>query len=165
MRKREQKEYKLPRPLKRGDHVLIFDIDKKGILASDPDSNGNVFVQAGIMKTKVNISKLRLIEAEKLSYQNKKLSSKGVRGKLERSTAMELDIRGHAVDEGIHELDSFLDNAVLTGAGIVTVIHGKGTGVLRQGIHRHLKTHPSVKTFRLGLYGEGEDGVTIIELK
>lgn len=165
VQKREQKEYKLPRPLKRGDHVLIFDIDKKGILASDPDSNGNVFVQAGIMKTKVNISKLRLIEPEKVSYQNKKISSKGVRSKLERSTAMELDIRGHAVDEGIHEVDMFIDNAVLTGAGIVTVIHGKGTGVLRQGIHRHLKTHPSVKSFRSGVYGEGEDGVTIIELK
>ncbi len=163
--KREYKEYKLPRPLKRGDHVLIFDIDKKGILASDPDSNGNVFVQAGIMKTKVNISKLRLIEAEKVSYQNKKISRKDVRGKLERSTSMELDIRGHAVDEGIHEVDMFIDNAVLTGAGMITIIHGKGTGILRQGIQKHLKTHPSVKSFRAGLYGEGEDGVTIIELK
>lgn len=162
---KEHKEYKLPRPLKRGDHVLIFDIDKKGILASDPDSNGNVFVQAGIMKTKVNVNKLRLLEPEKITMQNKKISTKNVRGKMQRTPSLELDIRGCAVDEGIHELDMFIDNAVLTGAGIITVIHGKGTGVLRQGIQNHLKKHPSVKNFRSGVFGEGEDGVTVIELK
>lgn len=163
---REHKEYKLPRALKRGDRVLIFDIDKTGILASDPDANGNVFVQAGIMKTKVNISKLRLLEPEqKVTVQNKKVSSKNVRGKMQRSASLELDIRGCAVDEGIHEMDMFIDNAVLTGAGIITVIHGKGTGVLRQGIQNHLKHHPSVKSFRSGVFGEGEDGVTVIELK
>lgn len=162
---KEHKEYKLPRPLKRGDHVLIFDIDKKGILASDPDSNGNVFVQAGIMKTKVNVNKLRLLEPEKVTMQNKKISTKNVRGKMQRTPSLELDIRGCAVDEGIHELDMFIDNAVLTGAGIITVIHGKGTGVLRQGIQNHLKKHPSVKNFRSGVFGEGEDGVTVIELK
>ena len=162
---KEHKEYKLPRPLKRGDHVLIFDIDKKGILASDPDSNGNVFIQAGIMKTKVNVNKLRLLEPEKITMQNKKISTKNVRGKMQRTPSLELDIRGCAVDEGIHELDMFIDNAVLTGAGIITVIHGKGTGVLRQGIQNHLKKHPSVKSFRSGVFGEGEDGVTVIELK
>lgn len=163
--KTEQKEYVPPRPFKRGDHVAIVDINKNGILASDPDSSGMVFVQSGIMKTKVSIKKLRLIEAEKVTYQNKKISTKGVRGKMERSSSLELDIRGYAVDEGIHEVDSYLDNAVLSGAGLVTVIHGKGTGILRQGIHQHLKSHPSVKSFRLGRFGEGEDGVTIIELK
>lgn len=166
VQKREQKEYKLPRPLKRGDRVLIFDIDKTGILASDPDSNGNVFVQAGIMKTKVNISKLRLLEPEnKVTVQNKKISTKNVRGKMQRASSLELDIRGYAVDEGIMELDMFIDNAVLTNAGIITVIHGKGTGILRQGIQNHLKKHPSVKSYRSGLFGEGEDGVTVIELK
>lgn len=166
VQQRERKEYKLPRPLKRGDKVLIFDIDKTGILASDPDSSGNVFVQAGIMKTKVNISKLRLIENEaKVTVQNKKISKAGVQSKLQRKTSLELDIRGCAVDEGIHELDAFIDNAVLSGAGMITVIHGKGTGVLRAGIQKHLKSHPSVKSFRAGLFGEGEDGVTVIELK
>lgn len=166
VQQRERKEYKLPRPLKRGDKVLIFDIDKTGILASDPDSSGNVFVQAGIMKTKVNISKLRLIENEpKVTVQNKRVSKSGVQSKMQRKPSLELDIRGCAVDEGIHELDMFIDNAVLTGAGIITVIHGKGTGVLRAGIQKHLKSHPSVKSFRAGLFGEGEDGVTVIELK
>lgn len=166
VQQRERKEYKLPRPLKRGDKVLIFDIDKAGILASDPDSSGNVFVQAGIMKTKVNVSKLRLIENEpKVTVQNKRVSKAGIQSKLQRKPSLELDIRGCAVDEGIHELDMFIDNAVLSGAGIITVIHGKGTGVLRAGIQKHLKSHPSVKSFRPGLFGEGEDGVTIIELK
>ncbi len=166
VQQRERKEYKLPRPLKRGDKVLIFDIDKTGILASDPDSSGNVFVQAGIMKTKVNVSKLRLIENEpKVTVQNKRVSKAGIQSKLQRKPSLELDIRGCAVDEGIHELDMFIDNAVLSGAGIITVIHGKGTGVLRAGIQKHLKSHPSVKSFRPGLFGEGEDGVTIIELK
>ena len=124
-----------------------------------------VFVQSGIMKTKISVKKLRLIEPEKVTYKNKKISTKGVRGKMERSSSMELDIRGYAVVDGVHELDMFIDNAVLSGAGIITVIHGKGTGILRQGIHKRLKSHPSVKSFRLGLFGEGEDGVTIVELK
>ncbi len=161
----EHKEYVPPRPFKRGDNVMIIDINKKGILASDPDTSGMVFVQSGIMKTKISIKKLRLIEPEKVTYQNKKVSTKGVKGKMERSSSMELDIRGHAVDEGIHEVDMFLDNAVLSGIGIVTIIHGKGTGTLRQGIQRHLKNHPSVKSYRAGVFGEGEDGVTIVELK
>ncbi len=161
----EQKEYVPPRPFKRGDNVVIAGINKKGILAGDPDPSGMVFVQSGVMKTKISVKKLRLVKPEKVMYQNKKISTKGVRGKMERSSSMELDIRGYAVDDGVHELDMFIDNAVLSGAGIITVIHGKGTGVLRQGIHKRLKSHPSVKSFRLGLFGEGEDGVTIVELK
>lgn len=164
----EKKEYKPPRPYKRGDNVLIFDIDKKGILASDPDSNGNVYVQAGIMKTKTNVSNLRLIEAPKVTYNKPKVSpARGNASKIkaDRRPKLELDIRGHAVDDGILEVDAFLDNAVMCHAGIVTIIHGKGTGVLRNGIQRHLKTHPSVKSFRNGVFGEGEEGVTIVELK
>ncbi len=161
----EHKEYVPPRPFKRGDSVAIVDINKKGILASDPDASGMVFVQSGIMKTKISIKKLRLIEPEKVTYKNKKVSTNGVKGKMERSSSMELDIRGYAVDEGIHEVDMFIDNAVLSGIGVVTIIHGKGTGTLRQGIQKHLKSHPSVKSFRAGVFGEGEDGVTVVELK
>ncbi|MCL2053679.1 MAG: endonuclease MutS2 [Oscillospiraceae bacterium] len=163
--KREEKEYVLPRPLKKGDSVLIFDINKTGTLTSEPDSHGNVFVATGAMKTKVNISKLRLIEEEKVPRRSKGVSAKGVSGKLERELSMELDIRGYAVDEGIHATDGFIDNAVLSGAGTITIVHGKGTGILRKGIQAHLKSHPSVKGFRSGVYGEGEDGVTIAEIK
>lgn len=162
---RPKQEYVLPRPLKRGDNVLIFDIDKKGILASDPDAGGNVFVQAGIMKTRVHISKLRLLESEKVSYQNKRISTKDVRGVMQRKSSMELDIRGQNANEGLMEVDAFIDNAVMCGAGILTVIHGKGTGVLRKAVQAHLRQHPNVKSFRSGVYGEGEEGVTIIELK
>ncbi|MGN0665712.1 MAG: endonuclease MutS2 [Huintestinicola sp.] len=167
VRKREMKEYKPPRPYKRGDNVLLVDIGKKGILASDPDENGNVFVQAGIMKTKTNISKLRMVEAEKVTYKNKPsgVSKSQVSGKMTRKSSLELDIRGYAVDEGILEVDMFIDNAVMVNAGIITIIHGKGTGLLRQGIQRHLKSHPSVRSFRNGVFGEGEDGVTVVELK
>ena len=69
------------------------------------------------------------------------------------------------MDEGIHEVDRFIDNAVMVNAGIVTIIHGKGTGLHRQGIQRHLRSHPAVKSFRSGVFGEGEDGVTVVELK
>lgn len=171
VRKRELKEYKPPRPYKRGDNVIVADIGKKGILASDPDSSGNVFVQVGIMKTKTNISHLRLAEEDKVTVGNKKkfpasrVSKVGVSGKTERKGSLELDIRGCAIDEGIHEVDRFIDNAVMLNAGIVTIIHGKGTGLLRQGIQRHLRSHPSVKSFRNGVFGEGEDGVTVVELK
>lgn len=171
VRTRELKEYKPPRPYKRGDNVIVADIGKKGILASDPDSSGNVFVQVGIMKTKTNISHLRLAEEDKVTVGNKKknpasrVSKVGVSGKTERKSSLELDIRGCAIDEGIHEVDRFIDNAVMLNAGIVTIIHGKGTGLLRQGIQRHLRSHPSVKSFRNGVFGEGEDGVTVVELK
>lgn len=165
VRKNEKSSYKLPRALKKGDSVLIADINRTGVLESDPDGAGNVTVRAGVMKTKINIINLRLIEAEKKSSAGGKVSTRQVRGAMERSASVELDIRGHAVDEGIYEMDMFIDNAVLTGAGIVTVIHGKGTGVLRDGIRRRLKSHPSVKSFRPGSYGEGEDGVTVVHLR
>lgn len=171
--RKKENEYKPPRPYKRGDSVVIVDIGKKGILAGDPDANGNVFVQVGIMKTKTNVSRLRLAEEDKVTVGSKKapagaragVSKTKVSGKMERRSSLELDIRGCAVDEGIHEVDAFIDNAVMVNAGIITIIHGKGTGLLRQGIQRHLKHHPSVKSFRNGLFGEGEDGVTVVELK
>ena len=159
-------DYKLPRPLKRGDTVYITDIDKNGIVAGEVDSSGNVFVQTGIMKTKVNISKLRLVEAQKPA-QNKSngVSKKGIQSKVTRKVELELDIRGQAADEGVFEVQRFIDSAVMSGVKMVTVIHGKGTGILRNAVHKELKSNSSVKTFRLGIYGEGEDGVTIVELK
>ena len=78
---------------------------------------------------------------------------------------MELDIRGMAADEGVYEMESFIDSAVMSNVGVVTIIHGKGTGILRSAVHKRLKELKSVKSFRLGVYGEGESGVTIVELK
>ncbi len=156
--------YRLPRDLKIGDEVLIFDIDKKATVLKLPDASGQVEVQAGIIRTRVPLTNLRLIEqktkpAVKGSVRNQTTS------RAERSAATDLDLRGMASDEGIIEVDRFIDNAVMAGLPQITIIHGKGTGVLRAAVQQHLRRHPSVKSYRLGTYGEGESGVTIVELK
>ncbi|MBR6996808.1 MAG: endonuclease MutS2 [Ruminococcus sp.] len=168
--KRDPNEgYVLPRKLRRGDTVYVVDLQRKGIISGDPDGSDFVFVQMGVMKTKMNISRLRLEEPQKVTVgskplrPNRKMNKIGV--KAERRGKMELDIRGCACDDGVYQLDAFIDQAVMSNISTVTIIHGKGTGLLRQAVHRRLKSHPSVKSFRLGLFGEGEDGVTVAELK
>ncbi|MBR6873497.1 MAG: endonuclease MutS2 [Ruminococcus sp.] len=160
-------DYVLPRPLKKGDKVKIPDSGRTGILVSEPDSKGMCFVQIGMMKTKLDSSKLRLVENEKPQQKKKGsgVSTKGVESRMTRKVQSELDIRGYTADEGIYEVDNFLDAAVMSGITLVTIIHGKGTGVLKNAIRDHLKRHPQVKSSRRGLYGEGEDGVTVVELK
>ncbi len=159
-------DYVLPRKLRRGDTVYVVDLQRKGIVSGEPDGSDFVFVQMGVMKTKMNISRLRLEEPEKVEFRNKSVKKVGRVGvKAERREKMELDIRGCACDDGVYQLDSFIDRAVMSNISTVTIIHGKGTGLLRSAVHQRLKSHPSVKTFRLGLFGEGEDGVTIAELK
>lgn len=160
-------DYVLPRPLKKGDSVLMVDSKRKAILVTEPDSKGMCFVQVGVMKTKVDAAKLRLLEKEKPQKTPKGggVSTKGVESRMTRKVSTELDIRGYTVDEGVYEVDNFLDAAVLSGISIVTIIHGIGTGVLKKAVREHLKRHPHVKSSRRGLYGEGEDGVTIVELK
>ncbi len=157
--------YVLPRKLKKGDTVYVKDMDKEGTVSSEPDNNGFVYVQMGIMKTKIDISKLRLVEKKKVTVNSKPANTRNVKSKMERRGTMELDIRGMASDEGVYEMEAFVDSAVMSGLSMVTIIHGKGTGVLREAIHRRLRTMKQVKSFRVGLYGEGENGVTIVELK
>ena len=158
--------YKLPRQLKPGDTVLIVDIDKKGVVMDEPDGSGVVTVQAGIIKTRVNINRLRL--EEPVSHTQIKGRSTNQTPKSEsagRAGSREVDLRGMNVEEAIIEVDKLLDNSVFSNVSTVTLIHGKGTGVLRSGIHAHLRKHKNVKSFRLGAYGEGEAGVTIVEVK
>jgi len=164
--------YVLPRKLKRGDTVYVVDLGRKGIVSGDPDGSDFVFVQMGVMKTKMNISRLRLEEPPKVSVGSKPVQKQrgGKVGRVgviksERRGKMELDIRGCACDDGIYQLDQFIDQAVMSNISMISIIHGKGTGLLRAAVHKRLKNHPSVKSFRLGVYGEGEDGVTIAELK
>lgn len=162
--------YVLPRKLKRGDTVYVVDLQRKGIVSGEPDGSDFVFVQMGVMKTKMNISRLRLEEPQKVTIGSKPIkkqrSKTGKVGvKVERRGKMELDIRGCACDDGVYQLDRFIDQAVMSNISIISIIHGKGTGLLRAAVHKRLKSHPSVKSFRLGVYGEGEDGVTIAELK
>lgn len=161
-----QEEYVLPRKLKRGDTVFVVDLNRKGIISGDPDGSDFVYVQMGVMKTKMNISRLRLEEPQKniqKKHPVRNMNKVGV--KAERRGKMELDIRGCACDDGVYQLDAFIDQAVMSNISTITIIHGKGTGLLRTAVHRRLRSHPSVKNFRLGLFGEGEDGVTVVELK
>lgn len=166
--KKKQDKYKPPRDLKVGDYVQIPSMNQNGTVVTAQDSKGFVFVQAGIMKVKMNVSELRLLEKDQVKKNNNnkpKASAAGKRGVGTRQVQQELDIRGYASDEGVMELDMFINHAVMTGLSLVTVIHGKGTGVLRKAVHARLRSMPVVKSFRLGVYGEGEDGVTIVELK
>lgn len=162
-------DYKLPRKLRRGDTVYVVDLQRKGIISGDPDGSEFVYVQMGVMKTKMNISRLRLEEPDKVTYSGnpakpaRKMNKVGV--KAERRGKMELDIRGCACDDGVYQLDQFIDQAVMSNISTIYIIHGKGTGLLRKAVQQRLKTHPSIKSFRLGVYGEGEDGVTVAELK
>ena len=169
--RRAEEEYVPPRPLKKGDLVLVTQLGEEGVLLSDPDSAGNVQVQAGIIKTKVPVSSLRLVDKKRrrqLSRMEKKKNggvTKTLVDKSQRSASSELDLRGQTIEEAIMMVDQFIDSCTLLGIKTITIIHGKGTGALRSAVQQHLKNHRAVRTFRLGVYGEGEDGVTIAELK
>ncbi|MBQ8824922.1 MAG: Smr/MutS family protein, partial [Ruminococcus sp.] len=165
-----QESYVLPRELKQGDTVILADTRQKGTVVSLPDSNGMLFIQMGAMKTKVDKKRIRLLEQQNNNKNNAKKNSSKKAGrvsanKMERSGSMELDIRGCTCDEGVYQMDAFLDRAVISHVSTVTIIHGKGTGLLRKAIHKRLKQIKYVKTFRLGTFGEGEDGVTIVSLQ
>ena len=165
--RRREEPYAPPRPLRQGDTVLLTDLDKEATVLAPPDSSGNVEVQAGIIRTRVPLAALRLIEGRKVSGptppKGRAATSSGS-GRATRSVQTELDLRGQTADEALLEVDRFIDGAVMAGLGQITIIHGKGTGALRAAVHAHLRTHPSVKSYRLGTFGEGETGVTIVEI-
>lgn len=169
---RVKEEYTPPRPFKKGDLVLITQLNEEGVLLSDPDNAGNVQVQAGNIKTKVPVSDLRLVDKKRrrqLNRMEKKSNGGGVTrtltDKSQRSASSEIDLRGQTIEEGIMMVDQYIDSCLLMGIKTITIIHGKGTGALRNAIQQHLKNHKAVRSFRLGVYGEGENGVTIAELK
>ena len=119
-------------------------------------------LQAGIIKLRVPLSKLRLEgKAEKKTSATRRT----VRESASRQTSVEIDVRGQTVEEAMIEIDRFIDGAVMSNMNTVTIIHGKGTGALRTGIHKFLKSNKSVKSFRLGNFGEGDVGVTVVELR
>ena len=161
VRKRRDDHYTLPRPLVVGDEVLLYDIDKSATVLELPKDD-TVLVQAGIIKTRVPLSNVRLVSKRQLKKQQGRSVTKSV-STPEISTS--LDIRGQNVEEALMEVDAFLDRASRMHLPLVTIIHGKGTGVLRSAVQQHLRRCSQVKSFRLGVYGEGENGVTIAELK
>lgn len=157
-------DYKLPRPLIVGDRVLVVDIDKEGDVIALKDKSGNVTVQLEKVKIKLPESNLRLIDKKPKKKTEPKLT-RNVTSRLDRTAQTSIDLRGKTADEAIFELDRFIDQTIMSGISVISVIHGKGTGVLRQAVNDFLKTNSCVKTYRLGVYGEGENGVTIVELK
>lgn len=159
--------YVLPRDLKVGDTVEVFGLHERGTVLSLPDKSGNVMVQMGIIKSRVKLGELRLVEESKVTVGGQKQRKKaGTTHSIDtKKVQTEVDVRGCTVEEGILEVDRVIDHAVVMKLGEVRVIHGKGTGALRAGLHQHFRKHPNIKSFRLGVYGEGETGVTILELK
>ena len=155
------KDYTLPRELKIGDNVLIADLNKKAVVLDQPDK-GMVMVQAGAMKTRVKLTNLRLIEQAPAAP---KRGERTVTKAVHSSAKNEIDVRGQTADEAVLNVDQAIDSCVMSNVHMLTVIHGKGTGVLRTEIQRFLRHHRAVKSFRLGTFGEGESGVTIVELK
>lgn len=162
------KEFVPLKQVKVGQEVVIADIEQIATVMSLPDRNGLVEVRAGILKTKVPLSNLKAPDKLKKPTNNGKPKpqprSTTVQ-RVQRKASMEINLLGMTVDEALMETDQFIDHAVMNGQTMVYLIHGKGTGALRKAIHAHLRGHRNVKSFRLGQYGEGEAGVTVVELK
>ena len=164
--RKAKKQYK-PEDFKLGESVKVLSMNLTGTIQSLPDSRGNVTVQMGILRSQVNIADLEIIE-EPSAYTPKKLNrtSKGRIGMSKSlSVSPEINLLGKTVDEAVAELDKYLDDAILSHLNTVRVVHGKGTGALRKGIHEYLRRQKHVKSYHLAEYGEGDAGVTIVELK
>ena len=162
--KKPQKQYKAS-DFKLGESVRVLSMNLTGTVRSLPDARGNLSVQMGILRSQVNISDLEIID-EAPAYTPKNLR-KTHSGKIKMSESLsvspEINLLGKTVDEAIAELDKYLDDAYLSHLNSVRIVHGKGTGALRKGIHQYLRKQKHVKSFRLGEFGEGDAGVTIVE--
>ncbi|MDE6912738.1 MAG: endonuclease MutS2 [Lachnospiraceae bacterium] len=162
-----------PSQIKQGDMVKVVTMGLKGTVSTLPDAKGDLFVQCGIIRSKVNIKDLVLAKEETMpgiANYKKSFSSTGSdtnRISMSKTATLstEINLLGKTVDEAIAELDKYLDDAYLSHAPSVRIVHGKGTGALRQAVQKHLKRVSYVKTFHLGEYGEGDAGVTIAEFK
>lgn len=159
-------DYTLPRPLKIGDTVIIADMGNEATVVTLKDKKGLVTVQMGTMKTRIKEENLRLAEGhKKTAPKTRNVHTGKLESKVNMSANTSLDLRGMNVEEGLLELDRFIDHALRMGISEFTVIHGKGTGVLRSAVREYLKKSKFVKSHRLGTFGEGEDGVSIVTLK
>ena len=173
------KEFVPLKDVKVGQEVCIAELNQLATVLALPDKNGDVLVRAGIIKTKVPLKGLK--QPEKLVKESTAPKTKaqqrysrltgdtnrpnGRVERVQRTAKMECNLLGLTVDEALSEVDSFIDRAILNGQTVVYLIHGNGTGALRTAIHKHLRGNRMVKSFRLGRYGEGESGVTVVELK
>lgn len=161
-------DYRLPRPLKVGDKVYLTTVGTEGVVTALADKKGLISVTSGILKTKVTEDKIRLIEGN-VKYKPKQPQAPRTEGKVKRSIVsefrIEVDVRGMIGDDAWFVVDKYLDDAILANVPSVRIIHGKGTGALRAALWKYFKTDKRIKSYRHAEYGEGDAGVTVIELK
>ena len=163
----EDQDYVLPRPLHKGDRVRLVTVNQEGVLTDEP-KNGMVTVQAGVLRTKARLSDLRLLTDGNGSHGGKKQDRpKPSTVSVDRAHGFrdEIDLRGMTGDEAWFAVDKYLDEAVMNGIQSVRLIHGKGTGALKAALWKYLKGDRRIASFRLGRYGEGDGGVTVVEMK
>ena len=171
MRKTEERLYEqavqrdtagdAPAQVHPGERVKLITLGQEATVLKPADAKGEVLVQAGVMKLSIPLNDIRPVEQQKKPQP----TSAKVSIAQDRVSALSIDLRGSMVDDACLELDRFIDNALITGVHEFYVVHGKGTGALRTGVQQYLKNHPRVKTFRIGAYGEGDAGVTVVTLK
>lgn len=159
--------YELPRELKLGDEVILANIKKQGTVTALPDKNGNLTVEIGSLTTKTNIKNIRLLGTVGVTVTKgkKKYSEGEYRSAVRADFKPEIDVRGENGEDAWYMVDKFIDEAVMAKFTTVTVIHGKGTGALRAALQKCFKTDKRVKSYRAGAWGEGDSGVTVLELK
>ncbi len=161
-------EYVLPRPLKKGDAVYLMNIGQEGVVISEPDRSGNISVQIGPVRTKTKVKNLKLMDdviTVTDSQGNKKTVKEFAKTTVSRACSDEIDLRGMNGDEAWYEVDRYLDEVQLAGLRTCRLIHGKGTGALRAALWEKLRRESRIANFRIGQYGEGDGGVTIVEMK
>ena len=155
-------EYKLPRTVVKGDSVIIRGIGEGEVLEVNRDK---VLVQSGMLKTRVKMGDLMLTEKKKKAPLKHTANVYRTSSRADADVKTEIDLRGQTVDEAIGNLLLFIDKCVLNNITEIRIIHGKGTGALRSAVKDELRSHPNIREFRLGVYGEGENGVTIASIK
>ncbi len=166
IKKQEAENHQAPKKLRIGDSVKVLSMNLKGTVHTLPDAKGNLFVQMGILRSQVNIKDLILINEDTLN-PTKKYGTGAGKIKMNKSASIstEINLIGMMTDEAIAKLDKYLDDAYIAHLPSVRVVHGKGTGALRNAVHQHLKRLSYVKSYHLGEFGEGDAGVTIVEFK
>ena len=160
-------DYELPRSLEKGDRVILRNLGTEAILLDNPDKNGNVFVQSGSLKTKTNIKNLALCTSQAPTQEKKKAQTLAYKQKQFKTKEFSpsLDVRGNNIEDAWLEIDKYLDEALMFGVKSVTIVHGKGTGALRKGLWEFFRKDYRIRKYRNGEYGEGDFGVTVLELK
>lgn len=157
-------DYVLPRALKKGDGIMHRNLGTKGILLDDPDKSGNANVRMGAVKMRVNIKDLRLVEDAEVIKKAEAKKQAQTRAQVTKSFKLECDVRGMTGEEAWFVVDNYIDSAIVSNVHSATIIHGKGTGALRNALWTRFKSDKRIKSFRAGAYGEGDYGVTVLEL-